>query len=686
MTPPKKISAQSPARKVLAAAFIATASFALARLCTVLPGTSLALNKLDNVLYDSLYHLRPIESQKDGPVVIIAADDTSLSDLAHGAIGKTPYGWPWPRQFWGMMIDYCNLCGAKAVAVDIIFSEPSVFNDNNGDDSSFAGLVNRSKIPVIFGTIAAPDGRPGPFAPPVKQPRLGAVNVNDDVVFRKYSPLINGFPSLASSTVSAVGGTPFTDPFLLHYYGPTADRSNTRTFRYLAASHVLGTYVNTIAKSKKPFDFGVTPDMLRGKIVVLGATTLGTYDLKSSPLSAEFPGAEIQATAIANMLEHRRVAVVHTVPHATATLLATFLAASGVAIPRRATVKVILAAIVALLLVTAAAFLFTRHQIRWLPLAMPLIAVLLATIATFAWTYMTEGRQRRFVLKALSQYVSPHVANQIDRDPGALTLGGERREMTVMFTDIQGFTDLSERMEDHKLTELLNYYLDEMSSLVFANDGTLDKYIGDAIMSFWNAPLAQPDHAVLACRAALAMERREREIQPRLEQMGAPGLLTRIGINTGPMVFGNMGSTRKFNYSVVGDSVNLGSRLEGANKFYGARILIAQRTAELVKDRFLLRKLDVLRVKGKLKPMAVYEVLAEIGEAAGPLRSRARQFESAFEHCQRRQWDQADAALQSLLAVSPDDRPAEALRKRVSFLRDHDPGPGWDGVYVAEGK
>jgi len=366
-------------------------------------------------------------------------------------------------------------------------------------------------------------------------------------------------------------------------------------------------------------------------------------------------------------------------------LLFGFLAAVGVAFPRRATLKLAAAAVAIGVLVVIAAAMFKGQQIRWLPLAAPLTAVVLATVVTFAWSYMTEGRQRRFVVKALGQYLSPEVAASIDRDPDALKLGGTRREMTVMFTDIQGFTDLSERLGEHQLTSLLNYYLDEMSSLVLANDGTLDKYIGDAIMSFWNAPLHQPEHAVLACRAALAMERREAQIQPELERMGASGLLTRIGINTGPMVFGNMGSSQKFNYSVLGDSVNLASRLEGANKFYGSRILIAQPTAEQVKDHFLLRKLDVLRVKGKLKPMAVYEVLGEAG-AGGDLAFRAAEYDAAFALYTQQKWDEAAGRLQSLLARTPADRPAAALAERVAYLRDHSPGADWDGVYVAKGK
>jgi adenylate cyclase len=356
-----------------------------------------------------------------------------------------------------------------------------------------------------------------------------------------------------------------------------------------------------------------------------------------------------------------------------------------VVFPRRVSLKLIAAGISVAVLLAVSVELFLGYQIRWLPLASPLLALLLATIGAFSWSYLVEGRQRRFVVRALGQYLSPHVAANIDQDPDALRLGGTRREMTVMFTDIQGFTDLSEKLDEHKLTELLNYYLDEMSSLVLASNGTLDKYIGDAIMSFWNAPLHQPDHAILACRAALAMEKREREIQPRLAELGGPGLLTRIGINTGPMVFGNMGSSQKFNYSVLGDAVNLASRLEGANKFYGSRIIIAQPTAAQLNGGFLLRKLDMLRVKGKSRPMEICELLAE-GPGDTDLQARAVGYDAAFNLYQKQRWDAASERLASLLGRFPQDRPAAALLDRITTLREHPPDPDWDGVYVAKGK
>jgi adenylate cyclase len=676
---PLRISRQSPLRKIIAAAVIGIVAAMISVVAQHhVPGTSIALDKLDYVIYDSLYHLRPIQSQRDGPVVIVAVDDASLADLAHGMIGKTPYGSPWPRQFWGAMIGYINRCGAKAIVFDVIFTEPSVYNDVSGDDDTFAAAVNASKVPVILATLVSPDGRLNGFAPPVKKPIFGAANVGNDVVFRTYQPIVHGVPSLAHRAASIAGAKPFESSFFLHYYGPYRDQQGTTTFKYLAASHVLGSSVTS------KFDYGIRPEMIRNKIVVIGGITAGTYDLKSSPLSEEYPGVEVQATAIANMLAGQQVLMVPA-GCVVASLLVGICVSIGVVFPRRVILKLTAAMLVLAALLAIAAGLFVRQRIYFLPLAAPLLTLLLATVASFAWSYLTEGRQRRFVVKALGQYLSPQVAANIDRDPDALKLGGVRRDMTVMFTDIQGFTDLSEKLDEHKLTELLNYYLDEMSSLVLANNGTLDKYIGDAIMSFWNAPLVQEDHAILACRAALAMEKREAEIQPKLAQLGANGLLTRIGINTGPMVFGNMGSSQKFNYSVLGDSVNLASLLEGANKFYGSRILIAQPTAEQVKDHFLLRKLDVLRVKGKQKPMAVYEVLAE-GSGNSDSQFRAAQYEAAFELYQRQQWEAAQEKLKAVLSRFPDDAPAAALSRRISDLSQHPPGPDWDGVYIAKGK
>lgn len=675
---PLRLSPQSQARKLVAAIAIAAFASVLALGARHAPFASIPLSKLDDLLYDSLYRLRPAEDRTGGPVVIVAVDDKSLRELAENGIGKTSYGWPWPRFFWGYVAQYLDQCRARAVAFDMLFSEPSVFNQSDVDDRKLAKMVDACSAPVIFGALIGLDGKPLGFAPPVKRPVFGAVNVGDDVMFRRYPPLVNGVPSLALRTVAAVGANPSVDSFLLHYYGPHQKRDGKRTFRYVSAANVL-------AASVGQKNTGVTPDLFRDKIVLIGTITAGTFDLKSSPLSAEYPGVEVQATAVENLLSGQQVWPVSAPLASAAALVTALLAALGVTFPRRVSLKLFDAAVAATALLGVAILLFLGHRVYWLPLAAPLVALLLSTVGAFAWSYVAEDRQRRIIFRALSQSLSPEMAEQIQRNPDKLKLGGERRIMSVMFTDVAGFTDLSEHMEVEKLTALMNFYLEEMSTVVLGADGYLDKYIGDAIMSFWNAPLDQPDHAILACRAALAVRERERLIQDELRRLGATRLITRIGINTGPMALGNMGSSLKFAYTVLGDSVNLASRLEGANKIYGSQILLAEPTAQLVKDLFVVRRLDLLQVKGKQKPMPVYELMAD-GRPNGDLQVRVSEYEAAWLSYRDQKWDEADARLRKLSDRFPDDVPAAALMRRIAELRQDPPGPEWDGVYVAKGK
>ncbi len=635
------------------------------------------MSGLDNTLYDAFYHFRQPEDRSNGPIVIVTVDESSLEKFS--AIG---YEWPWSRDTWAAVVQYMQSAGARALVFDVLFKDKRNF------DKEFGAVLDKATIPVLLATAAKSDGSPDKFSPKVTRPmRFGASNILDDKVARSYRTDVNGMPSLGLQAAVAVGAERpdwSLKPFLLHYFGPYEWRNGKNvqnTYRYIPAFRVCKAAMMPSAAAS----VGISPDMFRDKIVLIGGTAAGTFDLKSSPLSPLYPGVEIHATAIDDLLTGQFVQPLTPMQSNEITLVASFLAALGVLYPRKTTLKLLLAIIAFAFLIGVAVLMFTAPHIRWLAMATPIIALLITTIGAFAWSYLTEGRQRKLVLKALSQYVSPEVASEIERNPGSLKLGGERREMTVLFSDIQGFTDLSESMNSEKLSEMLNFYLGEMSGLILANNGTLDKYIGDAIMSFWNAPVLQPNHAVLACRAALAMRDREAQIQGQLEALGAPGLLTRIGINTGPMVFGNMGSPQKFNYSVLGDSVNLGSRLEGANKFYGSRILISETTAELVRDHFVLRQLDVLRVKGKLKPLAVYELLRE-GAPDPDLRDRVAQYEESLRLHQGQKWDEAGLILADLRRRFPDDHPVAALLKRVEKLRHNPPGANWDGVYVAKDK
>lgn len=681
-----KLHAQHPGRKWLAAAVIALVSAGLASLARVTPGIGTAAALLDDTLYDSFYRARPITSRADGDVILVVVDDRSIHELADRGVS-----WPFPRDLWGRTISFLEKSGARVVAFDVLFETVSGYEKYIEDDKVFADAINQSNVPLVIAMLATKDGGPGPFAPPAEpgKVRLGAVNLRLDKTLRVYEPAVRAQPSLAARVMEAIGkpSPSWADkPFRLHYHGPHQQSDGTRTYTYLSAVNVFAA-----SRAKTPEQLvasRIDPAMFKGKIVLIGAISAGTYDLKSSPLSEIYPGVEVQATAIDNLLNDQHVYQATAAETAMAAVAGAMICAVLVLLPRKTQWKLLGAAVGISGVVGFALLLFRKESIWWLPLASPLAALLLATLGAFAWSYYTEDRNRRLIVKAFGQYVSPAVVAEIEKDPTRIRLTGDRHVMTVLFTDIEGFTSLSEKLEDERLTELLNYYFDEMEPLIFDRNGTLDKYIGDAIMSFWNAPLPQADHAHRACRTALAMEQRERDIQPELLRMGADRCVTRIGINTGPMVVGDMGSRNRFNYTVLGDSVNLGARLEGANKFYGSRILMAETTAVLAKDKFFVRKLDVLQVKGKKKPMPVYELLGEIGtsDQEDAIIDRCRRYEAAWDHYRQQKWNDAESALQALLSQHPTDKPAAMLLARVEELRSNPPGEGWDGVYVAKGK
>ena len=686
---PTRLPVQLPDRqtsqKWVAAAVIAVLATFVAVAWRNTAVISTPMGMLDDVLYDSLYRTRPAEDRTNGSVVIVAIGPGDLERLEQpGVIQNRRWPWPWPREFYADMSKYLERCGARAVAFDMLFNGESVHQFHADDDINFGEIIGEVRIPVVFGTQVTSDGQPGRFHPRVERPLLGGVNAPGGVL-RDYQPFINGYPSLAYRTAEQFLGAPpaRTDRFLLHYYGPhELQRGGRRTYRYVGASDVIIAAYGTAAQAAK---VDVDPELFRGKIVVIGATAAGLLDEKTMPLSEPYPGVEWQATAIENLLNGQRVVVIGKVPAGVVTLLAAFLAAGGTLVPRKVPVKLTAAGVVIAAVVLLAVLLFRADSIRYFPLAAPLVALLLATLTAFAWSYFTEDRQRQFVSKAFALSTSPVIAEAISRNPEKLNLGGERREITVMFTDLAGFTDLSETMEVVKLAQVINLYMEAMSDEIVRQDGYLDKYIGDAIMSFWNGLVDQPDHAARACRAALGVKRRELEIAPELQKLVEAKIVTRIGVNTGPMAVGNLGSSRKLSYTVLGDAVNLGARLEPANKIYGSEVIISQTVAEQVRGQFVIRELDLLRVKGKQRPMGVYELLAE-GPPTPELRARVERYADALAHYRAQRWNDAEGSLLRLLRDFPGDAPAAALLKRVAKLRHEALEPDWDGVYVAKEK
>ena len=326
--------------------------------------------------------------------------------------------------------------------------------------------------------------------------------------------------------------------------------------------------------------------------------------------------------------------------------------------------------------------LFNRSGV-WVPMMAPVSGVAVTYLAIIVHKFLVEQVAKRKVRSAFSTYMTPSVVNQILKNPNMLQLGGERRVMTVYFSDLTGFTAISERSSPEELVTLLNEYFEGMTSVIFKYGGTLDKFEGDAVMAFWGAPTPQEDHSYLCCCAALdSLAYLEKVLQPKWLAEGKPRLTMRTGINTGPMIVGNMGSRTRMDYTVMGDSVNLAARLEAANKSYGTWIMMSEFTREHVRGRIESRELDLLRVKGKQKPVRVYQVLARDGELTQGQEERVNLYNEGLKLYRAREWEAGIEVFQKALALDNTDGPTKTYLERCRAYAVEPPPADWDGVWV----
>ncbi len=338
-----------------------------------------------------------------------------------------------------------------------------------------------------------------------------------------------------------------------------------------------------------------------------------------------------------------------------------------------------------------AAFLFFNyfcfvHYGMWLSLVIPSGTLIVNYGAITSYRMIFEEREKRRVRKTFERYVSPGVIRLIEQDPKKyFKPGGESKELTIMFSDIRSFTSISEGLTPNELVRLLNEYLGEMTDILFQRWGTLDKYIGDAVMAFWGSPFPQEDHAFRACACALDMTARLEELNLKWELEGRKPLSIGLGINTGQVSVGNMGSERRFSWTVMGDPVNLASRLEGLNKEYHTTRIVSENTYARVRDHFLFRELDCISVKGKLKPVVIYELVGHNKDQARFV-ELLRLYEQARGAYQRQSWDEAAQRFETVLSRYPSDGPSQVFLQRAREFVQESPAPGWDGVYVMKTK
>ncbi len=415
-----------------------------------------------------------------------------------------------------------------------------------------------------------------------------------------------------------------------------------------------------------------------GKIYLIGASAAGLEDLKTTPLTTRnYPGVEIHATIIHSLLNHDFIRKPRFYPTTFLLTLGLCFIISLISYRFRPVGSAGIYFIGMLAYCVFAFMLFATAQI-WLEVVFPVAGIVLTLICILTYRFRMEERDKRHIRSLFSSYVSPQIVQQMIEDPQRVGLGGEKRELTVMFTDIRGFTTISEQMASDQLVMFMNEYLTAMHDVVNQYDGTIDKYIGDAVMAFFGAPIALPDHAERCCRTALGMIARLNQLNIIWRDLGLPMIEIGVGINTGEVHVGNMGSIKRFDYTVMGDNVNLASRLEGLNKHYGTTILVGPNTYAAVKERFLFRQLDMVRVKGKHKPVVIYQLLIDQAETA---QTRVRTFEAGLIAYHQRQWLTALAHFEDCLKVDTGDVPAEIFCERCRHYLVAPPSDDWDGVW-----
>ncbi|MFZ0025191.1 MAG: adenylate/guanylate cyclase domain-containing protein [Pseudolabrys sp.] len=680
------------------------------------------------------------------PVVIVDIDESSLS-----AFGQ----WPWPRTILADLLTRLYEWQAAAIAFDVIFPEPDRsslneavkhFRDLDDDtrgrllhlpsnDEVFAQAIGRGNVVLgqaginafhprslekppetAFATVG-PDPSPYLIAfpyilrnlPKLEQAAVGhgliSIRTERDGMVRRVPIVMQAedkiVPALTLDLLRVATGSSTimirTDESGIQSVAvpglelPT-DR-NGRIWVYFGP-HDKARFVS----AKDVVEGNVAPERFAGKLVLVGTSAIGLLDVKTTPVLSAMPGVEVHAQLLEAALTNSLLVAPS---YAIVVEMIGALIGGGVLALLAPAASVLMlfasAALAAAAFVAASWILFSRYQMLF-DATFPLIATLSVYMSMVLMGYFREQLDRRRIRSAFAQYLSPTLVEQLANSPQRLVLGGEERVITVLFSDVRGFTTIAETYKDnpHGLTTLMNRFLTPLTNAIMARNGTIDKYMGDAVMAFWNAPLDDPAHESDACHAALDMlERVEALNQEREREASTSGtrfvpIKIGIGINTGRCTVGNMGSDLRFQYTVMGDSVNLASRLEGQTKAYGLPILIGSRTAAAVAEQFALLEIDSIRVKGKTEAEVIYAIVGRADVAASP------EFRSLQDHwamlrvCYRKQdWtgalkmiDLCRCECERLGLVGLIDAYADRIRR----LEQRSPTPEWDGVFTAETK
>jgi len=448
-------------------------------------------------------------------------------------------------------------------------------------------------------------------------------------------------------------------------------RGKEGSFKYVSATDVL---------------HGSTPlDELKNKIMLIGTTAPGLYDLRTAPVASVYPGVEIHANLIAGMLDGSIKQRPPYVLGAEVLLLLFSGVAMALVLPLLNPLRATLLTIVVVAAVFAANVLIWTEGNLVLPLASGLLMLVMLFALNMSYGFFVESRAKRQITGLFGQYVPPELVDEMSKDPEAFSMEAESRELSVLFTDVRGFTTISEGLDPKELSRLMNEFLTPLTRIIYKHRGTIDKYMGDCIMAFWGAPLDDPQHARNAVLAGLEMHRVLAGLQPHFKQKGLPSIQIGVGVNSGRMSVGNMGSEIRLAYTVMGDSVNLASRLEGITKQYGIKMIVGEATRAELPD-LLFRELDRVKVKGKETSVAIYEPIGLPVEIEKPLQDELKLWGQALKLYRIRDWDMAELQLINLTKMSPGSALYALFLDRIAHLRVNPPEEGWDGSWTFEKK
>ena len=662
----------------------------------------------------------------DPRVVTILLDQASLDWVKN----EDGLGWPWPRELYGAIVDFCRRGGAKALVLDVLFTEASSYGVS--DDQRLSEAIRSNG--AVCGAMVLGSKMADTAAWPAAIPRPGlSIQGLDDWIGRSHPRDLDfpraqfPIPELASTLrmlantdippdkvdgvyrraplfsrfdgqvlpSEALGAYLFGEngehrmsisPGALVIDGKTVpiDSDGRALLRFRGPSLTYRSYsAQSIIQSEQQLlegkSLNLDPASLKGAYVFFGFTASGLFDLKPTPMSGSYPGVEVNATMLDNLLssDYERP-----VPDwAKLAIIVVLSALAALAVTRVA--GAIGNAIVYLVFVPVAPVLgFAAYGLGfWMPIVAAEVAVLASLVGSSLLNYATEGRQKRYIKSAFTQYLSPAVIEQLIAHPDKLELGGERRDLTIFFSDIQGFTGISEALSPEELTALLNDYLTAMVDIIQDEGGTIDKFEGDAIIAFWNAPIDLPDHALRGVRATLRCQRALAELRPAFKAKIGKEMYMRVGMNSGPAVVGNMGSRTRFDYTMLGDAVNLAARLEGVNKQFGTYTMISAATLGLMGPGFPTRELSRIAVVGRKEPVTVFEPMyPDEYETRKPILDIFAQGLSLYYEGR---FEEAGALFDS---IADKDPPAARYAERCRELARTRPEGEWNGVWIMTSK